>query len=122
MANTANETTQSPSTADQGLVLTRPPAAPAVERLVWSLAEVALALGNVSTRTVKRLAVGELAHAVRRVGRRRLFDRKAIEEWVRQGCPRCPLTSGRSRRARAGVRGDIVVVSVTSDGKEVARG
>jgi excisionase family DNA binding protein len=56
------------------------------EPLLWNLARTAKALG-VSAKTVQRMAAaGELPGSVK-LGRRRLFARKSIENWIAQGCP-----------------------------------
>jgi excisionase family DNA binding protein len=67
------------------------------EQLLWDLPAAAHAL-NVSERTVKRLAAaGELPGVVH-VGSRRLFYRKALEEWIAQGCPPVRRKAGRCGR------------------------
>jgi excisionase family DNA binding protein len=66
-----------------------PPAAPGPPRLLWTLAEAAHAL-NLSARTLKRAAAeGGLPSGavVRPFGRRRLFSRAVLEDWIRAGCP-----------------------------------
>jgi excisionase family DNA binding protein len=62
---------------------------PRLEKLLWGLDEAAHALG-VSPRTLKRMdAANELPEGVVvHLGRRRLFSRKALEQWVARGCPR----------------------------------
>jgi hypothetical protein len=70
----------------------RPPAQP----LLWDLTEAAAAL-RLSERSLKRLDAEDALPrgVVVRIGRRRLFARKALEQWVADGCP--PVR-GRSRR------------------------
>jgi hypothetical protein len=67
------------------------------EPLLWEL-PVAAAMLSVSERTLKRMdAAGELPKgAVVRLGRRRLFVRKVLEDWVRRGCER-PVHRSRTR-------------------------
>ena len=50
--------------------------------------EQAAMLLNVSSRTVKRMVADEAIPGVTRVGRCLRFRRLALEEWIRQGCPR----------------------------------
>jgi predicted DNA-binding transcriptional regulator AlpA len=61
---------------------------PLPDRLLWDLEETAHVLG-ISGRTLKRMArAGELPQGcVVHLSRRRLFVRKAVEQWVADGCP-----------------------------------
>jgi excisionase family DNA binding protein len=75
---------------------TKPPpgerARPPVEVLLWDLEQAAQAL-NVSTKTLKRMVAGGEIPGVVRLARRRLFSRRALEQWIDQGCP--PVRRGR---------------------------
>jgi predicted DNA-binding transcriptional regulator AlpA len=58
-----------------------------VEPLLWDITQTAAALGYISTKTVARMAAsGELPGRVH-IGRRVMFNRKAIREWIDRGCP-----------------------------------
>jgi excisionase family DNA binding protein len=57
-----------------------------VERLLWTIDDVVQATG-LSVRGVKRLVAENRLPGVVRVGRRRLFDRGALESWISLGCP-----------------------------------
>ncbi|MCI0461956.1 MAG: helix-turn-helix domain-containing protein [Gemmataceae bacterium] len=74
---------------------------PLPERLLWDLPEVAHVLG-VSEKTMKRMAAAnELpAGTIVRIGRRRLFARKVIEEWVARGAPVIRAATRKQRSAR----------------------
>jgi excisionase family DNA binding protein len=63
------------------------PAGPTVEPLLWDRDQTAVALG-VSAKTVARMAAAGALPGSVKLGRRRLFSRKAIELWIAQGCPR----------------------------------
>jgi hypothetical protein len=59
---------------------------PALKPLLLELPAVA-ALLSVSPRSVKRLPA-ELPHLTVSIGRRRLFVRAKLEQWIAAGCPR----------------------------------
>src|SRR5258708_4976264 len=72
-----------------GAALAVPPAPAVINPLLWTLEQAAAAL-NLSPRTLKRMdSTGSLPEGavVRPFGRRRLFSRLILEEWVRKGCP-----------------------------------
>ncbi len=102
MIQVDDETTMTP--APDGQAQAAPAAASVtatIAPLLWSLEEAALALGT-SARTLKRaVAEGALPPGalVRPFGRRRLFSRLVLEEWVRRGCPMV-----RSAKPRPGAR------------------
>lgn len=64
------------------------PIAPPGERLVLSRAEAAFILG-VSVPTLDRMVTSRVIPTLRMPGRsRRQFDRRALERWLANGCPR----------------------------------
>jgi hypothetical protein len=76
------------------LAITEAPATVDVLPLLLDLPTFARLL-SVSERTGKRLAV-EIPGLSVHVGRRLLFRRSAVEQWVERGCPR-PVGRKRSR-------------------------
>jgi hypothetical protein len=96
MSRTAKQILALPQTPDEAPAEPPAPARSGFEPLLLDLTEAAAAL-RLSERSLKRLdAEGALPRGVVvRIGRRRLFARRALEQWVADGCP--PVRGRRSK-------------------------
>jgi predicted DNA-binding transcriptional regulator AlpA len=71
-----------------------------IEPLLWGVVDVARAL-NVSVRKIQAMqSTGELPEQIHSFGRRVLWNRAEIENWVQNSCP--------SREKWLAMKGDIL--------------